>query len=144
MVALQLPKLPEELADLQKLALDLRWTWNHEADALWAQVDKSLWARTHSPWTVLQSASTERLKSLAGNSQFLEKLQAAIAAQQTYHETPGWFRMTPMASKLKGVAYLSMEFGLGAALAMVHGGLLGGALLTLAGRMGLLRRPGRD
>lgn len=36
------------------------------------------------------------------------------------------------------------RFGLGAALAMVHGGLLGGALLTLAERMGLLRRPGRD
>lgn len=123
MVALQLPKLPDEISELQMLALDLRWTWNHEADALWAQVDKSLWQRTHNPWTVLQSASTERLKVLAGNSQFLEKLKAVVDAYKAYHEMPGWFRLTPDASKLKGVAYLSMEFGLGAALPLYAGGL---------------------
>ncbi len=123
MVALQLPKLPDEISALQGLALDLRWTWNHEADALWQQVDKNLWERTHSPWTVLQNAPTERLKTLAGNSQFLEKLQSAVAAQKAYHETPGWFRTTPAASQLKGVAYLSMEFGLGAALPLYAGGL---------------------
>ncbi|MGB8602914.1 MAG: alpha-glucan family phosphorylase [Rhizomicrobium sp.] len=123
MVALQLPKLPDEISFLQVLALDLRWTWNHEADALWEQVDKTLWERTHSPWTVLQSASTERLKALTGNSQFLERLKAAADAYKQYQETPGWFRLTPAASKVKGVAYLSMEFGLGAALPLYAGGL---------------------
>jgi glycogen phosphorylase len=123
MVALQLPKLPDEISELQTLALDLRWTWNHEADSLWAYVDKTLWERTHSPWTVLQSASTERLKALAGNSQFLEKLKAAVEARKRYHDTPGWFRGTAAASQLKGIAYLSMEFGLGAALPLYAGGL---------------------
>ena len=35
MVNLVLPHLPDALAPLQVLALDLRWTWSHEADALW-------------------------------------------------------------------------------------------------------------
>ena len=31
---------PHDLSDaLVELALDLRWTWSHEADALWQQVD---------------------------------------------------------------------------------------------------------
>lgn len=123
MVGLQLPKLPDEISDLQELALDLRWTWNHEGDALWAQVGGSLWERTHNPWAVLQSASTEHLKSLAGNKNFLETLHAAAAARKQYHETAGWFRGTGEASKLGGVAYLSMEFGLGAALPLYAGGL---------------------
>ena len=37
--------LPAPLAALRDLALDLRWTWSHEADALWARVDNVLWQR---------------------------------------------------------------------------------------------------
>ena len=47
MVALPLPNLPETISALPKvLALDLRWTWSHEGDALWERVDEQLWRRT--------------------------------------------------------------------------------------------------
>src|SRR5438552_1937680 len=68
MVALPLPDLPPEISALRILALDLRWTWSHEADALWERVDARLWRRTRNPWSVLQSASARRLQRLAADT----------------------------------------------------------------------------
>jgi len=123
MVTLPLPQLPGEIASLQSVALDLRWTWSHEGDALWGHVDEKLWERTHNPWTVLQGASRERLKQLAGDEKFRKKLASFVAERQQYIEQPGWFRSAEGASVLGGVAYFSMEFGLGAALPLYAGGL---------------------
>jgi len=123
MVNPSLPQLPGEIASLQSVALDLRWTWSHEGDALWGHVDEKLWERTHNPWTVLQGASRERLKQLAGDEQFQQKLATFVAARQRYLQTPGWFRSSEGAPQLGGVAYFSMEFGLGTALPLYAGGL---------------------
>lgn len=123
MVALPLPKLPSEISILQSLALDLRWTWSHEGDALWSYVNEPLWERTHNPWVVLQSTPAERLNSLACDQKFLDELSSFVAARERYLQTPGWFRQTHAASDLGGVAYFSMEFGLGAALPLYAGGL---------------------
>jgi len=41
--------IPAELAALWDLALDLRWAWSHEADALWQAVDAAAWAGTRNP-----------------------------------------------------------------------------------------------
>ena len=123
MVTLPLPQLPSEIASLQSVALDLRWTWSHEGDSLWGSVDERLWERTHNPWTVLQGATRERLKQLAADDKFLQKLAAFVNSRQQYLQTPGWFRATEGAARLGGVAYFSMEFGLGAALPLYAGGL---------------------
>lgn len=45
--------LPVELATLKYLALDLRWTWCHEADDLWMRIDSDSWSRTRNPLWVL-------------------------------------------------------------------------------------------
>jgi starch phosphorylase len=123
MVALPLPKLPSEISVLQSLALDLRWTWSHEGDALWSYVDEELWGRTHNPWVVLQSTPVERLKSLACDKTFIEELTAFVTAREEYLRAPGWFRGSKGASHLGGIAYFSMEFGLGTALPLYAGGL---------------------
>ena len=123
MVALPMPELPHEITILQSLALDLLWTWSHEGDALWSYLDRQLWEKTHNPWVVLQSASTERLNELAGDRKFLDQLSKIVAARERYLQTPGWFRCSKDASRLGGVAYFSMEFGLGAALPLYAGGL---------------------
>ncbi len=123
MVALPLPELPSEISTLRSLALDLRWTWSHGGDALWTYVDEQLWERTHNPWTVLQSTPAERFRSLACDEKFLGELGRFVAARELYLQTPGWFRGTESASQLGGVAYFSMEFGLGAALPLYAGGL---------------------
>jgi starch phosphorylase len=123
MVALPLPNLPDGLSELRDLALDLRWTWSHEADALWEQVDPDLWNATRNPWSVLQGVAPQRLQQLAADAAFRENLQTFVAARHQYHRQPGWFPSVHAAAGLKGIAYFSMEFGLGAALPLYAGGL---------------------
>ncbi|MFZ3034317.1 MAG: alpha-glucan family phosphorylase [Parvibaculum sp.] len=123
MVSLPLPILPSEISILQSLSLDLRWTWSHEGDALWSRVNGDLWERTHNPWIVLQNTPEERFKALACDAGFLQELSDFVEVREKYMQTPGWFRTTDEASLLKGIAYFSMEFGLGAALPLYAGGL---------------------
>lgn len=123
MVGLPLPELPSEISVLRSLALDLRWTWSHGGDALWSQVDERVWERTHNPWVMLQNTSAERLKTLASDRKFLDELARFVEARNSYLQTPGWFRRTKDVSQLGGVAYFSMEFGLGTALPLYAGGL---------------------
>jgi starch phosphorylase len=123
MVALPIPQLPGEIADLQSLALDLRWTWSHEGDSLWSAVDPRLWEQTHNPWVVLQGTSAERFKLLACDSSFQAELAGLLQARERYRTKPGWFRGVDGAAALGGVAYFSMEFGLGAVLPLYAGGL---------------------
>ncbi|MGH7094857.1 MAG: DUF3417 domain-containing protein, partial [Stellaceae bacterium] len=49
--------LPQEIAALEDLALDLRWTWSHEADTLWQRIDADAWERERNPWVILQDIS---------------------------------------------------------------------------------------
>ncbi|KAF0096602.1 MAG: starch phosphorylase [Rhodospirillaceae bacterium] len=123
MVALPLPDLPAEISALRILALDLRWTWSHEHDAFWERIDPRLWRRTRNPWSVLQSASARRLERLAADVAFRQQLADLMAARRNHVERPGWFVTSHGRAALGGVAYLSMEFGLGAALPLYAGGL---------------------
>jgi starch phosphorylase len=139
MVNLMLPHLPDALSSLQDLALDLRWTWSHEADALWERIDSKLWEQTHSPWTVLQHVPAGRLNFLASDPHFLAELSSLAGKRKGYLERPGWFEGTHDAAALGKVAYFSMEFGLGAALPLYAGGLgvLAGDFLKAASDLGL-------
>jgi starch phosphorylase len=123
MVALPLPNLPDELAALRMIALDLRWTWSHEADQLWEEVDPQIWQRTHNPWSVLQNASRDRLQRLAADGSFCEQLGEFVAVRREYYQRPGWFARQKDTSLPRKIAYFSMEFGLGAALPLYAGGL---------------------
>ena len=139
MVALPLPVLPENIVALRDLALDLRWTWSHEGDNLWEQVDAKLWERTKNPWSVLQAAPAERLQQLASDAEFCERLARFAAARRNYLDQPGWFATAHGDANLKSIAYFSMEFGLGAALPLYAGGLgvLAGDYLKTASDLGV-------
>ena len=67
-------ELPPRLEPLRDLALDLRWTWSHEADALWETSTPRLWQRTRNPWSVLQDVARNALQRLAADPDFREKL----------------------------------------------------------------------
>jgi len=126
-------------AALGELALDLRWTWSHEADALWRRVDAEGWQRTQNPWTILQDISAERLRALCSDSSFLAELERLSHARREYLEEPGWFASAYDPAALSGIAYFSMEFGLGEALPLYAGGLgiLAGDFLKTASDLGL-------
>jgi len=132
-------ELPPRLAALRDLALDLRWTWSHQADALWERIDAELWQRTRNPWTILADVAATRLAELESDDAFLEHLDQCAAARRTYLEGPGWFATSYGPSALNGVAYFSMEFGLGEALPLYAGGLgvLAGDFLKTASDLGV-------
>ena len=123
MVALPLPDLPAEIAVLRDLALNLHWTWNHAGDAIWERVDPDVWARTRNPWNVLQNVSAQRLQKLVTDDAFQAELAGYVKSHRSYLDRTGWFEKTYGAAALNGVAYLSMEFGIGAALPLYAGGL---------------------
>src|SRR5947209_963054 len=123
MLALPLPNIPEELSALRTIALDLRWTWSREADALWEQVDEKLWRLTRNPWSVLQNATEDRLRKLAADSGFCRKLASFAAGRESDYRRAGWFGHMYDGARLKKLAYFSMEFGLGEALPLYAGGL---------------------
>ena len=132
-------ELPPALGALRDLALDLRWTWSHEADALWAGIDNELWQRTNNPWTILEDLSVGRLAELAADAGFVAHLNGLVAARAAYLADRGWFADARGDVPVTGVAYFSMEFGLGEALPLYAGGLgvLAGDFLKAASDLGL-------
>jgi starch phosphorylase len=131
--------LPKGLAGLGELALDLRWTWSHAGDALWRRVSPEVWARTQNPWIILQDLPSEQLAELARNADFGRALRELMAAREEYLRHPGWYGHSHAGATLRGVAYFSLEFGLGEALPLYAGGLgiLAGDCLKTASDLGV-------
>ena len=118
--------LPVDVAgfdSLATLALDLRWSWNHAADDLWEQIDADLWALTHNPWVVLQTASRDRIESLVADPVFRDRLDKLEAQRREAAVEPAWFQQAHPDARLTNVAYFSMEFMLSEALPIYSGGL---------------------
>ncbi len=115
--------LPESLSGLATLALDLRWSWNHGADALWRQVSPKLWEETANPWLILISVSDKRLEKLAGDAEFLERLQQQLDAREAHLKAKSWFSETIDGSFAGHIAYFCMEFGICESLPIYSGGL---------------------
>ncbi len=115
--------------DLAELALDMRWSWSHTSDKLWGQIDPELWEITHNPWVVFQTASPAKLNQLLSEKGFRKEVNR-LRANQARESNPvvggdaeTWFQKAYPNSKLKTVAYFSMEFGLSEALPIYSGGL---------------------
>jgi glycogen phosphorylase len=114
---------PEDLQRLEDLALDLRSCWSHSTDQLWSKIEPELWALTHNPWVVLQTASHTKLKALWEDSEFRDRVNTLAEAQRQILNSPAWFQHTYSRSPLNCVAYFCMEFGLSQALPIYSGGL---------------------
>ncbi|HXW57353.1 MAG TPA: alpha-glucan family phosphorylase [Candidatus Cybelea sp.] len=108
---------------LTDLALDLRWSFNHSADELWAQLDAELWELTHNPWVVLQTASREKLRSATADPRFQKLLGDLHREKIRSEKSEGWFEKAHPRSAVSAVAYFSMEFMLSEALPIYSGGL---------------------
>lgn len=108
---------------LSKLALDMRWSWNHEADEIWQQLDPVLWEQTHNPWIVLQTVSGEALKRQLSNPSFRAKVDSLLREKEAAEKAVSWFSGKYPGGPLTTVAYFSMEFMLSEALPIYVGGL---------------------
>jgi len=112
-----------DMEQLQQLALDLFWSWNHSADELWGQIDAELWTLTHNPWVVLQTVSRKKLAALLADPAFRQRIGELVEQRHRQLDTPAWFQQAHRESKLGTVAYFSLEFMLSEALPIYSGGL---------------------
>jgi starch phosphorylase len=118
-----LPTGIPEMESLAALALDMRWSWNHEADELWQQLDPALWELTHNPWIVLQSISKDQLEWQLADASFKTKINDLLQQKELAASETDWFRENHSNSPLSCVAYFSMEYMLSEALPIYVGGL---------------------
>jgi starch phosphorylase len=118
-----LPTDIEGFDSLAKLALDMRWSWNHEADEVWRQLDPDLWNLTQNPWVVLQTVSRDQFQKEMTDPDFRKKVEALIKSQEQALKAPAWFQQNYPITPLTCVAYFCMEFMLSEALPIYSGGL---------------------
>jgi len=132
-------RLPEPLAPLQELALNLRWSWDVRARDLFRWVDPDLWELTqHDPVQVLSLVASERLEALSTDNAFMSFLGEIRAELHRYMSNQRWFQNRGLSPLLK-VAYFSPEFGIAEALPQYSGGLgvLAGDHLKAASSLGV-------
>ena len=134
-----LPQLPESLAGLAELALDLRWSWSHATDNLWQHVAPELWEDTRNPWLILQNIGGDTLQRLAQDKDFIAMLNTFVSEHRGHLTQKGWFSKTYPHPPFSQVAYFSMEFGLSESLPIYSGGLgiLAGDCLKTASDLGI-------
>jgi glycogen phosphorylase len=117
------PTLPPELAALEQLAFNLRWSWDDQTRDLFRWVDPDLWdASVHDPVRLLGLVSRERLDALARDAGFKRFLGQVRAELQGYLDGERWFQAKGT-SPLQLVAYFSPEFGIAEAVPQYSGGL---------------------
>ena len=130
--------LPQPLAPLGELVMNLRWSWHPQSLDLFRSVDPATWdAVGQDPVRLLGEVSPERLAALAEDPAFLGRLQAAHADLSDYLSTPRWYQ--GLADAPKSIAYFSPEFGITEVLPQYSGGLgiLAGDHLKAASDLGV-------
>ncbi|GAB5896800.1 alpha-glucan family phosphorylase [Mycolicibacterium mageritense] len=134
--------LPERLAALERLSINLRWSWDKPTQDLFAAVDEDLWHQTGGdPVALLGAVSPKRLDELASDDAFLRRLEGLAADLDNYLTRPLWYQQQAAdgVDMPKGIAYFSMEFGVAEVLPNYSGGLgiLAGDHLKSASDLGL-------
>src|SRR5215813_6995859 len=119
------PSLPQRIHRLSELAYNLWWSWHPEAEALFAAIDRTLWAITqHNPVKLLWEVKPEQLVALAHDPAFLRRHDAVMMAFDSDLATRStWLANSAPALTNTTVAYFSAEFGIHNSLPIYGGGL---------------------
>ena len=130
--------LPEALAPLGELVVNLRWSWHAETRDLFASVDPDLWRScAGDPVRLLGAVPASRLAALAEDAGFMRRLAEAAADLDGYLTADRWYHTQPEAPQ--AVGYFSMEYGISEVLPQYSGGLgiLAGDHLKAASDLGV-------
>lgn len=130
------PHLPAPLAPLDRLARNLRWSWDRPTRALFERIDPHAWAAHGDPLVVLQVAAPERLDEMAADPDFLAAVATVDADLAAYLGEPRWFQQRGESFR---IGYFSPEFGISETLPQYSGGLgvLAGDHLKAASDLGV-------
>jgi len=109
--------IPEALKKLDELAHNLWWSWNTDAQELFASLDKDLWRKLHrNPIALLRSIDYDRLKELSKDPEVIARMD------KVYGDFRAYMDVKPN-TKRASVAYFCMEYGLTHVLKIYSGGL---------------------
>ena len=78
----------EGFESLAELALDLRWSWNHDSDELWLRLEPTLWKLTRNPWVVLQTVARDQLERALAEPAFRAKVDNLLQAKRKIADEP--------------------------------------------------------
>jgi starch phosphorylase len=135
--------LPQPLAPLHDLMLNLRWSWHLPTVELFESIDPAGWAASGGdPVAMLSSMRPGRLADLAADEDFLRRLDAVLADLGDYTREPRWYQSGGAgdpSSLPAAIAYFSPEYGITAVLPQYSGGLgiLAGDHLKSASDLGV-------
>src|SRR5688572_29721981 len=110
---------------LDKLARNTWWTWNGEAQRLFAAMDPPLWDATHhNPIKTIKLLPAERRAALMEDATFAARLDRVERELRKYLAAGTWYARTQQ-SKLRNalVAYFCAEFAIHESLPQYSGGL---------------------
>jgi glycogen phosphorylase len=135
------PRIPERLQELTRIARNLWWTCEPEAIELFRRLDpgQQMWERCYgNPMRLLGWISQARFDELATDDGFLAHLDRVAAGLSAYMENGAWFGRAHPQSNLT-VAYFCAEFGIVEGLRLYSGGLgiLAGDHLKSASALGI-------
>ena len=84
--------LPEPLAPLHGLMLNLRWSWHAPTADLFASIDPAAWqASGGDPIAMLSALPPERIAALAADPRFGARLAEAELDLREYMSGPRWY-----------------------------------------------------
>ncbi|MDM8085033.1 alpha-glucan family phosphorylase [Cellulomonas cellasea] len=132
--------LPAELADLDELAHNLRWSWHAPTRDLFAAIDQDLWDQVGGdPVALLGALEPGRLAALAADEAFVGRVHAAAADLRRYLTAPRWYQEQDPEDLPASIAYFSPEYGITSVLPQYSGGLgiLAGDHLKSASDLGV-------
>ena len=116
------PAIPERLARLPELAVNLLWSWDEEMRVLFTRLNRDLWEQSRqNPVLQLALVSHEELQELAQDESFLSLYDRTCSHLQSYLDETTWWDKRYSEKPL--IAYFSAEYGLTECLPLYSGGL---------------------
>ena len=119
------PRIPQQLARLEELANDLRYSWDPSTRAIFSRLNPGLWdALGHRPKALLKRVDEKRLLEAAADPAYLNDYNRVLSAYDAYHaERSTRADKPPVADESNVVAYFCAEFGFHESLPIYSGGL---------------------
>lgn len=134
--------LPDALAPLRDLMLNLRWSWDAGTVALFRSIDPAAWeASGGDPVAMVSELGPERLAKLADDDDLRTRLGVRTEELHRYLTGDRWYQRLIAVDAVPptAIAYFSPEYGITAALPQYSGGLgiLAGDHLKAASDLGV-------
>lgn len=110
------PVYTKELQKLHELSLNLWWSWNPDAIALFESISPEAWDQfEQNPIPLMESLSAKQMHALENDTVFIGRLNNVYNRFKLY--------MEGASTEKRQIAYFSMEYGLHKSLKIYSGGL---------------------